>query len=383
MADNFLNLSKGESAPLVQAPHPEEVRLETAGFSHLVDKGEIIPRGHKLAACKDIDGGDLHAPFAAKVTEEGCDFLRLAATDSEECVETLDISPFEGSTLREVVKLMGMDVHRLVPAQTLVINGVNPEPMVDTHLLLALERHKTLKKGLSLAEKVIRPAETLFTVQRGTRPDLLGNGFAWVDSLYPLGLDPLAVKAATGTETLEGERGRIVCLSTHYLYRLGRIAETGLPLAETVLTVHGRTMGVTLGTMAGSVFEQAGLVPGDRDRIVFGGPMRGTAAISPDRGVSRDDYGLMLLREDEYPAVSNRPCMGCGECVRVCPSRIRPDMIAGLAEAGLFDRTPQYHVHSCMECGMCAYVCTAVRPLLQYIVLAKQELARMEACSTV
>jgi electron transport complex protein RnfC len=40
------------------------------------------------------------------------------------------------------------------------------------------------------------------------------------------------------------------------------------------------------------------------------------------------------------------------------------------------DGADLYDLYSCVECGLCGYVCSSRTPILQYIKLAKFELAR-------
>jgi electron transport complex protein RnfC len=46
-------------------------------------------------------------------------------------------------------------------------------------------------------------------------------------------------------------------------------------------------------------------------------------------------------------------------------------------EAGQYqDGADLYDLYSCVECGLCSFVCVSRIPILQYIKLAKFELAR-------
>ena len=73
--------------------------------------------------------------------------------------------------------------------------------------------------------------------------------------------------------------------------------------------------------------------------------------------------------------MEDNPCINCGECALHCPARVLPGMISRAAEFSFFDRARGYGLDSCFECGICGYHCPGRRPLLQYIRLAKKELA--------
>jgi electron transport complex protein RnfC len=85
----------------------------------------------------------------------------------------------------------------------------------------------------------------------------------------------------------------------------------------------------------------------------------------------------MILGSDQAVSISRYPCINCGECVRVCPARIQVNLLIRYLETGKFaDAEESYDLGSCVECGLCSYVCVSMIPILQYITLAKYELAR-------
>ena len=52
-------------------------------------------------------------------------------------------------------------------------------------------------------------------------------------------------------------------------------------------------------------------------------------------------------------------------------------MLIRFLEAGQYqDAADLYDLYSCVECGLCSFVCPSRIPILQYIKLAKYELAR-------
>lgn len=107
----------------------------------------------------------------------------------------------------------------------------------------------------------------------------------------------------------------------------------------------------------------------------MGGPLTGEAVYSLKHGVSPDTQAITILKANKEPTVKDNPCVGCGECVIKCPARLEPNMISRHSEFGLYENTLTYNIASCIECGLCGYWCKAQRPMLQYIRLAKKELA--------
>ena len=107
--------------------------------------------------------------------------------------------------------------------------------------------------------------------------------------------------------------------------------------------------------------------------------MRGEAIFDLSAGVPKSCSAVTLVQEGLFPSVQPNPCINCGECVLACPARIQPGMLSRFAEFKIFDSARSQHVEACLECGMCTFVCPANRPVLQYLLLAKQFLASQDA----
>jgi electron transport complex protein RnfC len=139
-----------------------------------------------------------------------------------------------------------------------------------------------------------------------------------------------------------------------------------------------------IGTPIGDVLKRFGATIAQGDRMVIGGPMRGSAVFALDHPVQPDTDALLLLDSATAAHISDYPCTNCGECVRVCPARMQINLLVRYLEAGKFeDAEESYDLSACVECGLCSYVCVSKIPILQYIVLAKHELARMRSTETI
>ena len=136
-----------------------------------------------------------------------------------------------------------------------------------------------------------------------------------------------------------------------------------------------RNYRVLIGTPLSAILDHVGIEVQSGDRVILDGPMRGQAVYSLDDGVSRDTYGVTVVKKDAFPVITDDPCINCGECVLHCPARVLPHMISKYAEYSLFENTEAYGIRSCFECGLCSFYCVSRRPLLQYIRLAKKELS--------
>jgi electron transport complex protein RnfC len=322
------------------------------------------------------DKGDLHAPLSGTILELE-PYSMLIETNGGDKAAPHPPCAEGGGPLRQWLKTMGVDVGALYKAPTLIVNAVPPEPGISVYEPLLRDYRKTLELGLETVQRVVEPAKMFLVAAKGNRANAFANcTVVHVSPAYPNGLDPLVYKTVLKQEVLPGSRpDSATMLSVKELYAIGRVMETGRPVTETVMTIGGQNRLVRVGTPVGFLADEAGARVRPGDRAVLGGPLRGLAAVNLEQGVDKDTYGLTLMQREASLETTDNFCLGCGACERHCPARIMPGMISRCAEFKQFKRAEAYHIHSCMECGLCGYWCTAGRPLLQYIRLAKYELA--------
>ena len=363
--------------PIVELAPPERLAVPVSGFHARVDANQTVAKGDLLAAPVCAGHGGVHAPMAAVVEKLDLRAVHLRVVRAApETAAPKDLNATADDALPRALVRLGLDVSGLGPAQTLVVNGLNPEPGVGVAEALLSQRRQTLEQGLDLVRRLVRPQRTVLAVRQGADYELAGCEPVHRPAEYPRTLDPMVRAATTGCEDPAAKGGAVV-LGALELWGFGRVAETGLPLTETVLSVNGRTLQVAIGTPLEAVFAAAGIpapAAGAGDRVVLGGPFRGQAARALAQGMDKNVYGLLVVPHGTYLPVEDAPCMECGACVRICPSRVDPCLLSGLAEFRHWERAEQHHVQACMECGLCGYVCPSRRPVLQYIRLAKAEL---------
>jgi Na+-translocating ferredoxin:NAD+ oxidoreductase subunit C len=172
-------------------------------------------------------------------------------------------------------------------------------------------------------------------------------------------------------------------MSAEAVASIGTAVSTGKIPTDKILTLirkDGSTtlVSVRIGTPVSEVFKAGNITVNDKDQVIFGGPLTGSAIYSEDHPIMPDTDAIMVQDKDNIPFVSDYPCVNCGECVRICPARIQVNMLVRLLEPGHYDEAASnYDLHSCIECGLCSFVCVARIPIFQYIRLAKYELDRI------
>ena len=356
-------------------PLPDEVHIPLKGHIPKIERKKKVLQGARIAEHPEGYAGDIHASLSGKVKNITPASISIK-TDTEDLqTEPVDISGIDsGKELILTLKGLGVDTNNLVRAKTLIINGFNPEPGISVYDHLLRDHQETLERGIELVRKIISPSSTILAVPGRSTAYLSGCMTFHIKTFYPNSLNRVVVKFVTGFDKPEN----VTTVSIPQLYFIGKIVETGLPLTETIITIGKVNYRVKIGTPIRVILEYAGIVVQPGDRVVLGGPFRGSAVYSLDQGVGKDAYGILVIPKDTFSPVTDAPCLNCGECVLKCPSRIMPNIISRMAEFGLFEKTIKYGIESCIECGLCTYFCTARRPVLQYIRLAKDELAAQQ-----
>lgn len=96
--------------------------------------------------------------------------------------------------------------------------------------------------------------------------------------------------------------------------------------------------------------------------VLSGNPMTGEPLPEP-RVCPIDDLMLSVLPSVER--ASPEPCINCGWCMDVCPTRLDPVRMLNAAttrrdDAWLCDQLPW-----CIDCGLCSYACPSALPLAE------------------
>ena len=383
-----LNTSVEITGSLQDVPAPSAVRIPIQKkHKAAVKKKQIVGRGQVIAENPSKSAynlGFVHASIDGMVEDILPDAIVIGpmpapkegeeapvAARPEPCAE---LDGLAGEDLCRKLLELGVDTSGFHATRTLIINGLNPEPGVIVSEQLVKDAQDTLKAGLQLLERALKPGTVKLVVASGKQISLHGCTTVNASDAYPATIDPLVVFAATGAERPDN----VDIISIADLYRIGRVAETRLPVTEAVVSVAGKVFRVPAGTPVQALLDAAGAPHGTDNKIALGGPMRGQAIFDLAAGIPKTCTAVTLVPEGLCPQVQPNPCINCGECVLVCPARIQPGMLSRYAEFNMFDSARSQHVAACLECGMCTFVCPANRPVMQYLLLAKGQLAAQD-----
>jgi electron transport complex protein RnfC len=274
------------------------------------------------------------------------------------------------------------------PIHTIVIYGGDTDLLVDTSLYVLKSQTHALTEGIKVLKKATGIENVILAVPgEGFQnfDDHFGADVRAVPNTYPYGQTLMLFYQLFGRileqgQTFEGEG--VVFMRAEAAATIGRaVAEGRVPMEKTltVLDKQGRKKVVSarIGTPIGNILKSMNITLADRDRLISGGPMTGTAVYSEELPVLPDTDAIMVQDSSEIVLTSDYPCINCGECIRICPANIAINMLVHFLEARQYQEAADlYDLYSCVECGLCSFVCPSRIPILQYIKLAKFELAR-------
>ncbi len=400
-----------EPLPISDFPMPEALSFSLrapAGpdMRPLVDQGEEVSTGQFLA--HDGAGETLPSPVKGKVlgvivapdlrgAKTGRAIMIEPSGDSSaKAFDGLDPEKEQLEKIWERIRRAGVLTNSLVPRplsrligpeagvsiQTLIMLAADREPEVRSSMQLFRERSGDAIHAAAMLSRITGPDKTLLAVPKPLSSEASNKtGGTGVEVLpvppaYPDSLEQMVAMRSGGA-------ARVVALETalaaFYAVRDGKVQDRKVVTYISGAGRARRNLNVPLGTRLKDVFQYLNLYPGDRDKVVAGGPMRGYAQYSLETAVDQGVDAIMLAPHESQVAWSHEPCVNCGACVDVCPVNLQPHLLGRYAEYGMFDRAEDMGVESCIECGLCAWACTGRRPLMQWLRLAKREVQKNRA----
>ena len=276
---------------------------------------------------------------------------------------------------------------------TFLINGAECEPYLTSDTRTMMEDGKYIEMGIEYLRKYTGAEKYVIGIEKN-KPEaiaLLKERFAKddsvvveeLDSYYPQGAKQVLLYNVTGKVQKPGTRLAdlgVLIINVTSLAKLAKYMEDGMPLIDRCVTVDGSAVNkpgnfvVPIGTPISKLFELAGGLTEDVERVIIGGPMMGHAVEDLDEPVVKATGGVLAFNKKQAKLFEPSACIHCGRCVENCPLSLNPTEFARAMtldnEEEKLALLKKEQVTLCMQCGCCSYVCPAHRPLVQTNVAA-------------
>ena len=418
-----------EGKPVEPVPPPRQVVIPInqhfgAPNRSLVEVGDRVVRGQKIADAVTLGPMTVpvHASISGKVakieprtqsnnTEGLCIVIEADGSGEEQFFTPLD--PFTCTKEEALARIReagitgmggaGFPCHiKLSPPpgkqiDLIIANGAECEPYLTIDEADMTGKSHLLIKGIAIVMKITgvkraiigiedNKKELIPVIERELRlGDIAGEiSIGLCRTRYPQGGEKMLITALTGREVPSGGLPMDAGCIVHNVGTLIAIAEAfyqGKPLIDRHLTVSGGACKTPKNIRApiGACLKDMPVEFMDIDharlaKIIFGGPMMGTAVASLEVPIQKNTSGIVLMTKEETIAEEEGPCIRCGRCARTCPCRLTPVIMNTSLDAGDLDYAVTAGLLDCIECGSCTYGCPARIKLVQRFRVGKQRL---------
>ena len=425
--------SATEKKPVIPAKPPAVAIIPMsqhigAPCEPLVAVGDEVKMGQKIGDSKGFVSAPVHASISGKVVKiDMCnsalgrmvqavwiendfqdtwhedvkpnpDWRKLSVDELKKAIREGGIVGMGGATFPTHVKVSPPPNQKI---EYVLINAAECEPYLTSDHRAMLDRPEDIIAGLEIVMKVVNAPKGMIGIEDNKMDAVAvlkkaAEGIPNIEvhalhTKYPQGAEKQLIKVFTGREVPSGGLPSMVgcvvqnpgtCIAISDAIRFGK------PLIERNVTITGsgivepNNMLIRVGTPIEEVVEQCGGFRPNIMKMILGGPMMGFAQPGPEnQPVTKGTSGILCLTNIEVQLNEIDPCIKCAKCVEVCPVSIMPLFIGSAVEQGMYVQAETYNAMDCIECGCCTYVCPAKRPLVQWIRMAKGDIAAKRAAA--
>ncbi|MDR3411351.1 MAG: electron transport complex subunit RsxC [Formivibrio sp.] len=392
---------------------PLQQHVGAAAIS-LVETGQYVKKGQKIAMAPSAMSATLHAPTSGTVVvvEEtpaphvsGLPQLSIVIEPDgkDEWTELAPpmVNPFAeppeaiiariaesgivgqgGAVFPTAIKLGMGQQYRL---DTLLLNGAECEPYITCDDRVMREHAEEIIDGARIMAHALGVPNIIVAIKKN-KPEAIeimtraAQPFPHIRVVgvkiqYPIGYAQYLTQAVTGRETPAGRRNAevgVVVQNVATSLAVQRAVRHGQPLVSRVVTVTGTAIKspgnfeVPIGTPVAHLIEQCGGFTTQPKYLVNGGPMMGFQLPNTDVPIVKGCVGIVAMSEDETVDRDENPCIRCGSCMEVCPIGLPPVEMAMLIRKDRLEDAAKLGVGDCIACGSCAWACPSHIPLVQY-----------------
>ena len=323
------------------------------------------------------------------------DITPPTVTDTESFIAAIRASGIVGLGGAGFPTAIKMNVAPTATIDTVILNGAECEPYITVDTRTMIDDSSDIRDGIELLKKFIPGASKYVIAIEKNKPECIDemnrvfsdDPMVSVKALplrYPQGAEKVLIHTVTRRIVPEGKLpadvGTLV-INVTTVAALARYIKTGMPLVERCITVDGSAINspmnviAPLGTSIRDIIEFTGGLKESAVKVIFGGPMTGSAANSLDEPVVKTTGAILAFSAKDAAEKPMTACIHCGRCVESCPHLLEPTSFCKALDINdrkeRFLRLEDLKINLCIECGCCSYVCPANRPLVESNRIAK------------
>ncbi len=276
------------------------------------------------------------------------------------------------------------------PAEILIINGAECEPVLRSDQYLMLRHPEALVRAADTLREIVGASQAIIALktQYSRQAEALTGAIQAVGppvslfrlpAIYPIGDEQTVVYTATGRVVPpQGLPGHVGCAVVSVSTALNALAAlSGIPVTRRLVTVAGEVTSpglydVPVGVSIDRTIEAAGGAKPREYAVFLGGPMMGDLLSAPNQTVVAKTCGGILVLPPDHLLVQrarltiahmrNRAkaaCVQCRYCTDLCPRYLLGHgMYPHRAMRAFANHQLDETALLCMECGICEmYAC--------------------------
>jgi len=383
---------KGQAVARAGAAPSAAVHAGSSGWVRAIEERPVLG-GHgvqpSLCIVIETDGHDERVPAAAAPT------WPTDVVEQRAAIRAGGIVGLGGAVYPTADKLATP-----VPCKTLIVNGAECEPYISCDDMLMRENAAEIVSGTLLLTDVLAAPRAIIAIERdkpqameaieaaAQAADDTRLKLAEVPTIYPAGGEKQLVELLTGEEVPSGrypsEFG-YVCQNVGTAYAVQRLRAEREPLIARVVTVTGggvkkpQNIEAPIGTPIAELIAQCGGYNEGVTRLIAGGSMMGYALPDDETPITKATNCIIAALADEVRTDMHEwPCIRCGDCAMVCPSRLLPQDLLVAAVSSDFASLHTLGLQDCIECGCCDVICPSQIMLTERFRVAKRSVAARE-----